>query len=303
VKDAIVAWGVVGDDGHTMLLRKRVRTAVPASVRAWVRLLVDPRARRAANRAATLQDGRPTFGSLVTGRRDWLFEHLPPASAELHYDIFTKESQGRLAARLGLPTAATLRSGLTLAEALDHVREAGLDRFAIKPDSSHNGIGFRGLVREGPEYRDVRKGRRRTLAGWRRELAREYAQLERPDTWVLEELLLPAGGAVAPVDDVKFFCFGGRAEVIAHFWRFPHRPWKRTNWYERDWTPVAEPVRRSLPGPHHDHPLPRAADQLLEVAERTAPGSATRSSGSTSTTRRAASCWGSSRRVRAVGTT
>jgi len=253
-----------------MLLGKRLRAAVPASFRTWVRLRVDPRARRSANRAATLPNGRPNFGTLVTQRRSWLFEHLPLASAELHYDIFTKESQRRLAARLGLTTAATLRSGLTLAEALDHVRRADLDHFAIKPDSSHNAIGFRALVREDGGYRELRKGRRRSLDGWRRELAREYRQLERPDAWVLEELLLPAGGAIAPVDDVKFFCFGGRVELIVHLWRFPHRPWKQANWYHRDWTPVTEPVRRSKPDPHHDHPPPPSGDRLLEIAERAA---------------------------------
>lgn len=207
------------------------------------------------------------FGALVTSRKDWLFETLPKDAAEYQYNIFTKESQRRLAHRLGLATADVYLSGVSLAAALDYVEREGLERFVIKPDSSHNSIGFRPLARTGDRFRDLRDGKELTIGGLRRTLHREYGGRGRPDAWVVEELLLPASGAIAPVEDFKFFCFGGRAELIAQTWRISSKPWKRRIWYTRDWEPV---VVKSQNRNHDEAKVPASAADLVAFAEHAA---------------------------------
>ncbi|MFO7629230.1 MAG: hypothetical protein R6W06_06895, partial [Prochlorococcaceae cyanobacterium] len=45
-------------------------------------------------------------------------------------------------------------------------------------------------------------------------------------------------GTLAPLDDYKFYCFGGRTEFVVHMWKSSRRPHKRSAAYTRDWDPV-----------------------------------------------------------------
>ncbi len=239
----------------------RFREVAPSQLKRWFRKLWVPvwngRERRRTSE----------FGALVADRKRWLFDTLPPDAAAYQYDIFTKESQRRLATRFGLATADVYVTGAPLAEALDHVERHRLDRFVIKPNSSRSAIGFRALVRTPEGFRNLRTGKVHSIEQLRHGLLREYDGRGRPDAWILEELLVPADGAVAPIDDFKFYCFGGRTELIYHTWKLDRKPWKRRNWYTRDWEPVTVSVR----GPNDDEPrVPANAARLLEAAEHAA---------------------------------
>lgn len=239
----------------------RWREVAPPAVKTWYRSKVVPFLnRRQARRTSA-------FGALVSERKRWMFEALPPDVAAYQYDLFTKESQRRLAARLGLPMADVYLAGAPLDVALDHVETERLDRFVIKPDSSHNSIGFRALVRTADGFRNLRTGQVRRIDQVRSDLMREYAGRGRPDAWDLEELLVPPDGAIAAIEDFKFYCFGGRTELIFHGWKLTRKPWKRRMWYSRDW----EPVTPSLKRPNHtEHRVPANAARLLEFAEHAA---------------------------------
>lgn len=211
--------------------------------------------------------GEPTFGTLISDRRRWLFETLPEASAAYHYDLFTKESQQRLARRLGLATAETYRSGATLEEALAFVEQRGLERFVLKPNSSSSAVGFCPLVREGDRFRNVKDGTTPRLEDLRRELDRTMEHRGFADEWFVEELLLPPDGSLAPLEDYKFYCFGGRTEFVAHIWWASRRPRKRWACYTRAWEPVEVLTGRPNVSPA---PLSERRQALLETAEAAA---------------------------------
>ncbi len=200
----------------------------------------------------------------MTHRKRWLFDNLPPEAAEYQYDIFTKESQRRLAKRLGLSTAEVYLSKVPLSDAIEFIRRERLERFVLKPNLSRSSIGFRSLVREGNVYRDVRSGTVRPLETIELALRKETKSLEADDEWILEELLAPADGSTAPLDDFKFYCIGGRTELIYHGWRRVRPPKKWRSWYSRAW----EPVQPSVKGPNQGVArAPIHGRQLLEVAE------------------------------------
>lgn len=218
---------------------RRVRAWIPAPLSAWWhgergRILARP-----ASSPAVGPNGAPTFGDLISDRKRWLFETLPPRSAAYHYDLFTKESQRRMAARLGVPTAHAYLTGAALDEALAFVQARQLERFVIKPNSSCSSIGFRPFVREGDRFRDVHTGRARRLDVIGRDLARTAQRLGRTDAWIVEELLVPPDESLIPLDDHKFYCFAGRTEFLVHMWRSSRRPHKRWACYTREWTPAA----------------------------------------------------------------
>ena len=250
------------------MLKSLVRRATALPLVAWLR-----NRRRSG---VCSMDGHPatratTFASLIDGRRSWLFETLPREAAEYQYDIFKKSSQKRLARRLGIPVADEYLSRVPLVEAIAYVEQTRMERFVIKPNSSHSAIGTRCLVRGGDgRYLDLKSQRRRPLKKIAQEARREYARLGRPDQWMLEELLLPADGSSSLLDDYKCSCFGGVVEVIAH-----KRPIPGTGRYDaaqhftRDWMPVNIGVddRDEL-----IYEAPRLGRKIIEVAEAAASG-------------------------------
>ncbi len=136
----------------------------------------------------------------------------------------------------------------------------------IKPTSSHSGIGCHALVREGAAYRDVRSGRRLRLDELRRLLRRERIR-EREDSWLVEELLRPADGSVAPIADYKCYCFGGRVALIVHKRAASGRKKYFAQVYDRDWHPVNVGLE------DRDDPVveaPLNGRRLIETAERAA---------------------------------
>ncbi len=245
--------------------RTTIRSLAPESLKAlWRRLR---RAEAAGDRPSRPWATPGSFGAMVADRKQWLFETLPPDAASYHYDIFAKVSQKRLARRLGLSVARDYVERAPLAEALATVERLGLERFALKPDSSHNAVGFRRIVRVGDGYHDLGSGKRGSLRWLERSLRREVAARGRADAWVVEELLMPPDGPDAPVEDYKFYCFGGVTEIILHKWPAPNGVGTQRNWYARDWSPIVVSVR----GPGEGVPrAPLAGAQLVDVAERAA---------------------------------
>lgn len=240
-----------------------LRRVLPVGWKARLRRLGHERqlAAREARQAARAA-GAGSFGHRIDALESWLFANLPEPAARYHWDVFAKASQKRLAQRLGLSVPRTYGDGVTLDDAF--VTAEGLDAFAVKPNSSHNGIAFRGLVREGRYLRDVVRGTLRRPIGVREALRREYAPLRRPDEWVLEELLRPPDGSPRPVADHKFYCFAGRAELIYQRTFAGGREPYRRQFFTRDWAPVNVGL--------NDHEVPVAtapaeAAALLAVAE------------------------------------
>lgn len=243
-----------------------VRTLIPEPLRAWLRgerRLIGG----SAEKPRVGPNGEPTFGALISDRKRWLFETLPKASAAYHYDLFTKESQRRMAERLGLSTAQVYLSGAPLDEALAFVERRPLERFVIKPNLSSSAVGFRPLVREGGRFRDIMDGSALRPDVLKRDLARTRDYRGFDDAWIVEELLLPPDGTLAPLDDYKFYCFGGRTEFVAHIWRASRRPKKRWACYTRDWEPVEVLVDRPDVPPAA---ISRRREELRATAEAAA---------------------------------
>ena len=245
---------------------RELRTVTPA----WVRSLVKRSLQLASgkpSKQAEIDAANSQFAALVTDRKRWLFETLPYEAATYHYDIFSKESQRQIARRLGLPMSTVYVEKVALHEALAHIESHALERFAIKPNSGHSSIGFRPLVRENGGYRDLRKGKPLSLERIGQQLADDMRRIDRPDEWLLEELLLPADGSLGPLEDFKLYCFGGRVELIVHSWKLKRPPWKRRNWYTRDW----DSVLVSTKGPNHAAAhAPLTGRELVATAEAAA---------------------------------
>ena len=215
-------------------LRRLMAPLLPRSVRrAWqaFRRLTLRTSRRPRRRSDP-----SLFGSLVDEREAWLHAHLPPKIARYQCDIMTKAGQKVMAARLGLPVAKTYLTGVPLDEALAYVKGRALERVVVKPDLSHSGIGCKALVARDEGYVDVRSGAHGPLEAHRRSMLRAYGRLDRDDAWIVEELLLPVGGALRPIDDFKLYCFGGRVEIVAH--KRAEGGGKNNSIYTRDWRPV-----------------------------------------------------------------
>jgi hypothetical protein len=245
---------------------RTLRRWVPDWLRSWYHRRRRQRSLDRGNRGAAPVAGGVSFGDLVRNRREWLRRHLPPASLELHLDIMTKESQKRLARRIGLEVAVDHVVGRPLAEALAHVQHERLDRFVIKPTSSYSGIACHALVREGARYRDLRSGRWLRMGQLGQLLRRERLR-DRDDSWLVEELLLPSDGALAPIADYKFYCFGGRVELIVHKRAAPGPKRYHAQLYDRDWLPVNVGLE-DRDDPVAEAPLNGA--RLVATAERAA---------------------------------
>ena len=244
----------------------QARDLLPAWVKAWRRRTREIRSRRRGNRPATPDAAAASFGALVDDRKRWLFATLPPAAAELHWDIFTKDSQKRLARRLGLEVARDFATGVTLDAAFDRIEELRLDRFVIKPTSSFGARACRSLVRDGDRFRDLHTGRRWKPGRLERVLRREHGR-RRPDAWIVEELLLPVDGALRPIEDYKLYCFGATVELILHKRALPRPKTYRAQFHDRDWAPVNVGLE------DHDDPVvavPIHGKQVVETGERIA---------------------------------
>ena len=169
-------------------------------------------------------------------RDAWLRSHLPPEVARYQSDIITKARQKEMAVRLNLPVARPYLTGVPLAEAMAYVEEQALDQVVVKPNWSRSGIGCKALVAQDGGYLDLRRGVHGSLESHHADMLRAYEPLGRDDAWIVEELLLPAGGGLRPIDDFKLYCFGGRVEIVAH--KRAEGGGKDNSIYTRDWRPV-----------------------------------------------------------------
>lgn len=219
---------------------------------------------RNRSKAPSRPSGDPaSFGTLIDRRAAWLHAHFPEPVVRYQTDIFTKASQKALATRLGALTATTYTMDVSLDEAIEYVAEHRLERCVIKPVLSLNGIGCRLLVADGAHYRDLVSGQTAPLAVHRRQLRRAYAPLERADAWLVEELMLPFDGQMRRIDDVKFFCFGGRVELISHIRRVGRKKYRHR--FTRDWEPVVTCAEDNLP---ETNAVPINGGRLVALAER-----------------------------------
>jgi hypothetical protein len=210
-----------------------------------------------------------SFGDLIDNRHEWLYENLPPASAKYLHNLHAKQQQKSLAQQLGLSVAKEYLMNVPLAEAIQYIERTRLDRLVIKPNSSHSAIGCRCVVRNGQDYLDLRKGKTYRLQELERELAEEYGGLNRPDEWLVEELLMPADGSIDLIEDYKLYCFAGRVELILNKKQklIAGKKECRVQWYTRDWKPVdvgqaSDLLDSSLEVPDH-------ASQLVAIAKST----------------------------------
>ena len=189
-----------------------------------------------AARSARRRGDPSLFGTLVDEREAWLRAHLPPEVARYQCDIITKARQKEMAVRLGLPVARSYLTGVCLDEALAYVEERALQQVVVKPNWSRSGIGCKALVARDGGYLDLKRGRHGSLDSHRSDMLRAYEPLGRDDAWIVEELLLPADGALRAIDDFKLYCFGGRVELIVH--KRAVDGGSDNVLYTRDWRPV-----------------------------------------------------------------
>lgn len=208
-----------------------------------------------------------TFREVLALDSQWRRRHLPEPIRRLYSRINDKAVSKALVSALGLPQAEIHSVGLPLADAIEYAEQRRLDRFVVKPREAKDSIGVRGLVREGSDFRCILTGRRRSRAGLEEELRAVMNRHGRTDAWIIEELLLPPEGKLAPVDDFKFYAFYGEIVCILHKRR--SFGWKRMTqwhqWYGPHWN-----VIDSGKHPHKVNPdmrPPPGADLLLQTAQ------------------------------------
>ena len=217
----------------------------------------------AANRASGTG-----VGDLVKARREWLFANLPEESAEFIYDLHSKPKQRRLAERVGASLPEQYLDAAPLAAALDVIEFSSFPRVVLKPNQGRNGLGVYCLVRVEGGYHDLITDRVYSMEQLRRAAVDSFGSLGRDDTWSLEELLLSPDDPRRAADDVKFYCFGGRAELIRV--RNAVGDGKRRKHamrhFDRDGNPVDPGLSHS---PTSDGlSLPAAFPEMLAEAER-----------------------------------
>lgn len=214
--------------------------------------------------------GEPVFGDLLDRRHEWLFAHLPRASAEYLHGMHGKDEQKKLARRLGLSVAEEYVSHVPLKEALAHIEAHGLERFVLKPLSAKSGAGVVCAVKQGDGYFDLKRGTRTSLKKIGREAYLGYAKLGRADRWLVEELLLPPDGALRIVQDFKFHCFAGKVEFILQKGVVEEDGEAKLaiRFYDRDWSPVDTGMRPDLQSDVLTPPP--TGTVMVEVAERAA---------------------------------
>ena len=221
-------------------------------------------------RGARAKSGsRPAaFAALVAARREWLFQHLPEQSAHFIYDLHGKDKQKRMASRLGLSVAAEYLEDATLDDALAFIETLPHDHFVLKPNSGRSGSGVFCLRREAGAYRDLKSGKLRTAAQLKQLAGESYGKLGRADSWLVEELLLAPGSSAQATGDFKFFCFGGRAELILQKGVTRGRGKRRhvIRFYDRDGVPVDTGLRPDMVSDRLV--LPPSSGALLAEAER-----------------------------------
>src|SRR5690606_17067415 len=143
-----------------------------------------------------------------------------------------------------------------------------LDHFVLKPNNGKSAAGVFCLVREGAGYRELKSGKLRTSARLVELAAESYGQLGRPDDWLVEELLLSPHEASQPADDVKFFCFRDRVEMI--FQKGEVTDGKRrkqaVRFYGRDGVPVNTGLRPEAVSDLLK--LPSNIGEMVAIAER-----------------------------------
>lgn len=232
---------------------------------------VRDRRRRARIRARLDEVGQrePEFADLMKMRKDWLFTHLPRESAEFIYDLHSKDKQKVMAERVGLSVAEEYLSGLSLDEALAHLASGTYDSVVLKPNHGRSGAGVFCLVREGSAFRELKSGKVHDVRQLRRLAEDSYGRMKRSDDWILEELLVSPTDPNETADDVKFYCFGDRAEMVLQKGVLTDERGRRRVWlrfYDRDGTPVDPGLR---PKDISDRlTLPASFEELRTLAER-----------------------------------
>ena len=244
-----------------MIVYRRAKSVLRTVVKDW-------RHQRLLEARANRSSAEPEFADLLEARGDWLFTNLPPEAAAYIYDLHAKDSQKRLATRLGLSVAEEYVTHVPLAEALAFMETTYLDHFVLKPNNGKSAAGVFCLVREGAKYRELKSGKLRTPARLVELAGESYGKLGRADDWLVEELLLTPHDASQPADDFKFFCFGDRVEMIFQKGEVMEgkRRRKVVRFYDRDGVPVNTGLRPEAVSDRLT--LPSTIGEMVAVAER-----------------------------------
>src|SRR5690606_3600385 len=172
------------------------------------------RQKRIRAKLAEVGNREPEFADYMKNRRDWLYQHLPEASAEFIYDLHSKRKQKAMAQRVGIPVATEYVSASPLTAVLDELATGSFAEAVLKPIHGRGGAGVFCLVREGDAFRELKSGKMHDIKRLKRIAEDSYQYMRRADEWILEELLLYPGDPTEPARDVKFYCFGGRTELV-----------------------------------------------------------------------------------------
>ena len=164
----------------------------------------------------------------------------------------------------GYRNAAIMRSGFPLEELPDVLQV--YERFVIKPTDAHSSLGVMALLRDGNgySYLSVETGQRYDLADLLDVLTQPMEAFGFPDSWQIEELLLPPDGTPGVLMDIKFYAFQGHVPLVLQ--AIGRGEQRRYFWFDQDWSPVhtgkyEEALETGLP-------RPVAPEKLMDAAKR-----------------------------------
>jgi hypothetical protein len=190
------------------------------------------------------------------------------------YDLVVRALDHKLTAYrfvqgLGFQVPQQYGSGMPLA-GLGAVL-AGLDSVVIKPIRGKNSWGVLGLSRvDQDHFIEVCTNTLMTTQNVLDQQAHAMTKYKMPNSWMIEELLLPADGTIAQVDDLKFYAFYGKIGCILQRRRTESQVVYK--WYDPDWNitetgKYEDRLDQGLPPPRQ----PQALSEVVETISRSIP--------------------------------
>lgn len=161
-----------------------------------------------------------------------------------------------------IPTPILFASNFKLE---DFSLEGISENFVLKPLSAHSSFGVFLLVKiKDDEYKNLIDNTINSLGYFLNQAKEIMLDKKFPNSWMLEELLLPLNSEVGSVDDWKFYTFYGECPLILQ----KHRRKDGVieyQWYDQDWNIVTN-TGRYRDSINSKLTPPESANELLALA-------------------------------------
>lgn len=206
-----------------------------------------------------------TFDDIIrTDEPRWRRDHLPLGARLILGNLAQKSLARDLALELGLEVSSTYLARCPLSVVIQRLNE--IETAVIKPDRASGSVGVLLLQKVEGRFRNILSGEYVDLNGIANHLSRVREKHRLEDSWIVEELLLPADHEVRPIDDIKIYCFYGRPVVILqrrNLWNGRRRD-VAYKWYDPTWKEVATGKYTNKISPSMESPINK--DALLKTA-------------------------------------